>query len=55
MPHPGPNVELTQTTMVGRMKVSKPAELQGGWDDLQLFEVTRNSLEILDELRADSV
>jgi hypothetical protein len=51
---PEPTVGMPPPLMVGRMKVSKPAVRQGGWDELQLFRVTQNSQEILDELQADA-
>jgi hypothetical protein len=50
----GLTVDVPPPSMIGRMKVSKPAVGQGGWDELQLFKVPQSSQQILDELRADA-
>lgn len=43
---------LEELTMVGEMKISKPATSEG-FEDLELFEVSEHSSVILDELRED--
>lgn len=53
-PHRLAEVPEPTDPLVGQMKVSKPAVAQGGWDELELFDVSRHSSEILDELRTDA-
>jgi hypothetical protein len=44
---------LEELTMVGQMRISKPATNQG-FDDLELFKISEHSSVILDELREDA-